>query len=103
AAARIIDTEMKPRFRNNDFAGGLSAATDQLIARISGEALPEPPAEGNGQDMGGFHLGDMDWGQLGIFLFFGVLVVGRVVRSILGNRLGPLVMGLGAGAIAMVV
>ena len=40
AAARIIDNEMKPRFRNNDFAGGLSAATDQLIARISGEALP---------------------------------------------------------------
>src|SRR5687768_16729025 len=26
AAIRIIDEEMKPRFRNNDFAGGLNAA-----------------------------------------------------------------------------
>ncbi|MEJ8826297.1 TPM domain-containing protein [Variovorax humicola] len=103
AAARIIDNEMKPRFRNNDFAGGLSAATDQLIARISGEALPEPSANEKDQGAGGFNVGDMDWGQLGIFLFFGVLVIGRVVRSILGNKVGPLVMGLGAGAVAMVI
>ena len=33
AAARIIDDAMKPRFRQNDFAGGLNAAADQLIAR----------------------------------------------------------------------
>src|SRR6185437_6148520 len=39
AAARIIDEAMAPRFRENDFAGGLDAAADQLIARISGEPL----------------------------------------------------------------
>ncbi|MEJ8858957.1 TPM domain-containing protein [Variovorax robiniae] len=103
AAARIIDNEMKPRFRNNDFAGGLSAATDQLIARINGEALPEPTVAGSGQSDGGFHVGDMDWGELGIFLFFGVLVVGRVARSILGSKLGPLATGVGAGVVAMVI
>ncbi|MDM0038812.1 TPM domain-containing protein [Variovorax sp. J22G21] len=104
AAARIIDNEMKPRFRNNDFAGGLSAATDQLIARINGEALPEVSGEAGGKGAGGL-LGnlDIDWAELGIFLFFGVLVIGRVARSIFGNKLGPLVTGLGAGAIAMVV
>jgi hypothetical protein len=31
AAVRIIDEEMKPRFRNNDFAGGLNAAVDRVI------------------------------------------------------------------------
>jgi uncharacterized protein len=105
AAARIIDNEMKPRFRNNDFAGGLGAATDQLIARVNGEALPEVANQNNDTGRGGNLLGQLgiDWAELGIFLFFGVLVVGRVARSVFGNRLGPLVTGLGAGAIAMVV
>ncbi|RZL93250.1 MAG: YgcG family protein [Variovorax sp.] len=104
AAARIIDNEMKPRFRNNDFAGGLGAATDQLIARINGEALPEVDSPNADKGLGGL-LGDsdIDWGELGIFLFFGVIVVGRVLRSMLGNKLGPLVVGAGAGVIAMVV
>jgi uncharacterized protein len=104
AAARIIDNEMKPRFRNNDFAGGLGAATDQLIARINGEALPEVSNPSADKGLGGL-LGDsdIDWGELGIFLFFGVIVVGRVLRSMLGNKLGPLVVGAGAGVIAMVV
>ncbi len=104
AAARIIDTEMKPRFRNNDFAGGIGAATDQLIARINGEALPEVGNQSADKGAGSL-LGDsdIDWGELGIFLFFGVIVVGRVLRSMLGNKLGPLVVGVGAGVIAMVV
>lgn len=104
AAARIIDNEMKPRFRNNDFAGGIGAATDQLIARINGEALPEVTRQGADKGLGGL-LGDsgIDWAELGIFLFFGVIVVGRVLRSMLGNKLGPLVVGVGAGVIAMVV
>ncbi len=99
AAAHIIDEQMKPRFRQNDFAGGLGAAIDQLTARIGGEPLPaveapQPTAGG----MQGIH-----WGQLGIFLFFGVVVVGRVARSIFGGKLGPVVTGLGAGVIAMVI
>ncbi len=100
-AARIIDEQMKPRFRDNDFAGGISAAVDQLVAVIGGEALPEvqrPSAQRSGLGGGGF-----DWPELGIFLFFGVFVVGRVARSIFGNKLGPVVTGLGAGAIAMVI
>ena len=100
AAARIIDEVMTPRFRQNDFAGGLDAAADQLIARISGEALPavEAAAPTDGGGAPGF-----DWAELGIFLFFGVILIGRVARSILGNKLGPLLTGVGAGVIAMVV
>ncbi|CAN5912374.1 YgcG family protein [soil metagenome] len=98
-AARIIDEQMKPRFRDNDFAGGIGAAVDQLAAVIGGEALPEVQRP-NTQRSGG---GGFDWPELGIFLFFGVFVIGRVARSIFGSKLGPVVTGLGAGAIAMVV
>ncbi|MFM1875024.1 MAG: hypothetical protein RL266_761 [Bacteroidota bacterium] len=34
---RIIENEMKPRFRNRDFAGGLEAASDAIIAASRGE------------------------------------------------------------------
>lgn len=42
AARQIIDQSIRPAFRANDYAGGLEAALDQLIARIRGEALPAP-------------------------------------------------------------
>lgn len=34
---RIVENEMKPRFRNGDFAGGLSAAADAIISVTKGE------------------------------------------------------------------
>ena len=84
AAARIIDDVMKPRFRENDFAGGLDGAADQLIARIGGEALPasrpRPTRGGAGRQR--FRLGD-----LAIFLFFGVLVGAPIARRIFGAKL----------------
>ena len=103
AAARIIDHGMKPRFRENDFAGGLDAAADQLIARIKGEALPEVDNKsgdfGNGErDDSGF-----DWQDLAIFLFFGVLIGGPIARAILGKVLGPLALGGVAGVLVMVL
>jgi uncharacterized protein len=39
---RIVENEMKPRFRNNDYAGGLAAASDAIILVTRGEY------EGNG-------------------------------------------------------
>lgn len=99
-AARIIDEQMKPRFRDNDFAGGIGAAVDQLVAIIGGEALPEVARSSTQRGARG---GGFNWPELGIFLFFGVFAVGRMARSILGNKLGPIVTGLGAGVVAMVV
>ncbi|HSU22584.1 MAG TPA: TPM domain-containing protein [Variovorax sp.] len=101
AAARIIDDVMKPRFRGDDYAGGLDGAVDQLIARIDGEALPavEAPRSSRGaQGAAGF-----DWESLAIFLFFGVLVGAPIARRIFGAKLAPVVMGVGAGAIAMAI
>ena len=95
AAARIIDQAMAPRFREGDYAGGIGAALDQIGARIAGEALPAPVQQGAGAGDQGFDLG-----QLAIFLFFGVMVAGPVVRRLFGNRFGSVVMGGGTGALA---
>jgi uncharacterized protein len=100
AAKQIIDEAITPRFRQGDFAGGLQAGVDQLIARINGEPLPapKPQAQRKGGGNGGF-----DWFDLAIFLFFAVPIAGGVLRGILGRKLGSLVTGGGVGLIAMLV
>ncbi len=100
AAARIVDQQMKPAFRSGDFAGGLDAAADALIARIEGEALPVPTPQGRHQKD---ELLDVDWEDLAVFLFFGVLVGGPVLRGLLGNKLGPLATGGLAGVAVFIV
>ncbi len=101
AAARIIDEAMKPRFRENDYAGGLMAAVDQIGARIAGEALPPPAAEQRKATPS--HRGGFDWTDLAVFLFFGVMVAGPVARSLFGSRLGGLLLGGGAGGLALLL
>jgi uncharacterized protein len=44
AAARVIREQITPRFRQGDFAGGLSAGLDALFRLIEGEGLPAPAA-----------------------------------------------------------
>ena len=97
AAVRIIDEEMKPRFRNNDFAGGLNAAVDRLIGLVDGEPLPEPSRSNSGSNGSS---GDFDWENLAIFLFVGVFVGAPIVRAILGKTLGSVAMGGGIGVVA---
>jgi uncharacterized protein len=43
-AKRILDDEMAPRFRAGDFAGGLTAAVDAIIAATRGEYKAAPRA-----------------------------------------------------------
>jgi uncharacterized protein len=42
-AKQILDDTMAPRFRAGDFAGGLEAAIDAIIAATRGEYKAEPP------------------------------------------------------------
>jgi uncharacterized protein len=98
AAKGIIDDAITPNFRKGDFAAGLQAAADQLMARITGEALPapkQPDTRGGGK---GF-----DWMDLAIFLFIAVPVVGGVLRRVMGRKLGALVTGAGVGTIALLI
>src|SRR3989344_1440886 len=104
AAARIIDGAMKPRFQQSDYAGGLRDAVTQLSARIAGEALPAPASNsGTAVHSPDTSRDGFDWTDLAIFLFFGVMVAGPVMRSIFGSRLGGLLMGGGVGLLAFVV
>jgi uncharacterized protein len=100
AAQQIIDTAITPSFRKDDYVGGLRAAADQMMARITGEALPAPaaPSPGHGGAKAGF-----DWTNLALFLFFAVPVGGAVLRGILGRKVGAFALGGGVGAIAMFI
>lgn len=85
AARQIIERQIRPAFRANDYAGGLNAAVDALIARLRGEALPAPavePAAHPDADAGA------QWQELMMFFFVGVPIVGAVLTGVLGRKLG---------------
>ena len=99
AARQVIDDAITPKFRAGDFAGGLQAGADQLIARINGEPLPAPKPRstqprGHGED--GFN-----WFNLAIFLFFAAPIAARVLGGIFGRKLGALLTGGGVGFLAL--
>jgi uncharacterized protein len=52
-AHRIIDERITPAFRNNDYAGGLEAGIDAMMAATRGEYTASP-APARGRDSGGF-------------------------------------------------
>ena len=97
AAKRIIDQAITPRFKQGDFAGGLDSAAEQLMARVSGEALPEPTAAASGR------APEFDWTNLALLAFFAVPVMGAVARRILGSKLGALASGGIVGGIALLI
>jgi uncharacterized protein len=94
AARQIIDRAIVPAFRQEDYAGGLNAAIDQLMARIRGEGLPAPAARGASRDTG------IPFDQLMMFLFIGVPVVGGVLSLIFGRKLAAVVTAGAAGGLA---
>jgi uncharacterized protein len=97
AARQIIDRAISPAFKAGDYASGLNAGVDQLIARIKGENLPEPQARFDRTADGG-----APWQELLMFFFVGVPVVGGILSSIMGRKLGSLVTAGGAGAFGWV-
>ncbi len=97
AAKNIIDSAITPNFRTGNYALGLSAAVDQITARIAGEALPAPKA----QKQTGLYFGDFQWTDLAIFLFFAVPIAGGIARRVFGRKLGAVAMGGGVGGLAM--
>jgi uncharacterized protein len=47
-AARILDNEVRPRFRAGDWTGGLEAGIDGIIAATRGEYTAPPPPKAKG-------------------------------------------------------
>jgi uncharacterized protein len=92
-AKRVIDQAITPAFKRGDFAGGLDAGADQLMALVRGEELPAPTS--TSQQQAGFQ-----WLDLAVFLFFAAAIGGSMARRIFGNRWGTLLVGAGTGAVA---
>ena len=85
---RIIDEVITPKFKNGDFAGGISAGIDRMIGVIDGEPLPAP-APPHWQSSNSSDPGDL----LNPFLFIPVLIFGNLMRTMLGRLLGSSVSG----------
>ena len=95
AASRIIRESILPAFKAGDFAGGLNVAVDRLGALVAGEQLPAPRAESSRpRARVGFDLQDM-----ALFLFIGVPILGRILSSVMGRKLGALATGGAVGAL----
>lgn len=90
-AKRIVSDVMAPHFRQGDFAGGLHASADQLMALISGEALPAPPKKQAGASS------FFDYLPL---LMFGAIFSGVVMRALFGKFFGS---ALNGGALGLLV
>ncbi len=97
AARQIIDRAITPRFRQGDFAGGLDAGVDQIMARVTGENLALPDAGGKPAAQG------FQWTDLAVFLFFAVPIGGRLLARMMGRKLGSLVTGGAVGLVAWLV
>jgi uncharacterized protein len=90
-SSRVIREYLAPKFRANDYAGGLDDASAMLEKLVDGEPLPAPMAA---QDEG---QGEPPW----FFAIFIGLFVGLFAA---GTRLRPVpVRRLGAGAVAAFV
>lgn len=94
AARRVIREAIAPRFKNGDFAGGLSAGLDSIFKLIEGEGLPAPIGVSERRI-------DAGEGALALLVPFVVvgLVIGAVLRRLFG-RPGALLAGGGVGAVA---
>ena len=92
AARQIIERAIVPAFRADNYAGGIDAAVDQLIARIKGENLPVPSAARSEAREG------LQWEELAMFLFIGVPILGSVLKGVLGRKLGSVATAGAAGA-----
>ena len=88
---RIISETILPRFKSQDFYGGITAGVEQIIRVVDGEPLPAPGAR-TSQGIG-------DVQQYAPMLFILALVVGGVLRAKLGKVPGSLVTG---GVVAVI-
>jgi uncharacterized protein len=88
---RIISEIIVPQFKQGDFYGGITAGVGQIIRVIDGEPLPEP----SGKPAGGI-AGIQQYVPI---IFILALVVGGLLRTVLGRFPGALATG---GAVAVV-
>lgn len=90
-AGRIIDEQMKPRFRSNDYAGGLEAAISRISATVRGDVQAEVAADRHG-------VTPFGWAFLATLLCSFVIGLLRAQRSWNWKMKWPLTLGALAAA-----
>ena len=93
-AKRIINETLTPKFKQGDFAGGIAAATDQIIGLIDGEPLPAPSKK----NVGASQLED-----LLPMLLFGGMISGIFLKGIFGNFFGSALNGGLVGSVVFFI
>lgn len=95
-AGRIIREYMAPKFRQNDYVGGINDAIGVIERLIAGERMPEPMSA---QGVKGVEGNGIFW----IFGLFGALMAAQAVRSFLGKApagIRGLASGVAGGTVA---
>lgn len=82
---RIISETITPNFKQGNFYEGINAGINQIIHVIDGEPLPEPTTSARNSNSS-IH-------QYFPIIFIIALVMGRVLRSVLGRFPGALLTG----------
>jgi uncharacterized protein len=89
-ADRVLREYILPRFREDDYAGGITAGVDRLIGLVDGEPLPAPePARSSGTSLE----------NVLPVVFVISLVLGSLLRRALGQLPGAAATGAVAGGV----
>jgi uncharacterized protein len=92
-AKRIIDEIITPKFRNGDFAGGISTGVEQIVGVIDGEPLPAaapraaPTSSNSNSELYQF------LNPLNPFTIIFILLLGGAFRRLFGRLFGSLASG----------
>jgi len=89
---RIISEIIAPRFKQEDFYGGITAGVEQILRVVDGEPLPQLKATAAG--------GTADIQQYLPVIFILALAVGGLLRSVLGRFPGSIATGGAVGLLA---
>ncbi|WP_426423564.1 TPM domain-containing protein [Bradyrhizobium genosp. A] len=93
---RIIDEVITPKFREGDFAGGISAGVDRMMRVVDGEPLPVPSRS--------VKFANLDEiGPLAPVVLFASLIVGGFLRALLGRLLGSVATGSVIAILALLI
>jgi uncharacterized protein len=84
-SSRIIAEDVAPRFRDNQFAAGVNAGVDRIIATLGKTGAPASAPSGTARKPAG---GGIDFQSLLLMLLVGVPVLGGVLKRIFGRLVG---------------
>ncbi|MGE5492005.1 MAG: TPM domain-containing protein [Actinomycetota bacterium] len=91
---RIISEIIAPRFRDGDFYGGINDGVARMMRVAEGEPLPPPARHGGARESGGGLAQNLP------LIIVVALVVGGILRAVLGRLLGAVATGGMAGMLA---